>query len=106
MKIVNRVYRFFIPQDDPYVVRRKYGIPNRLNLKIEFKDGWFIATSPEMPGLITEARDGEEMLDNVNDAVLSYFDVPKREADIVFNEMNIDGLGRFSYDKKKSLQAA
>ena len=104
--MLNKIYRYFQPQQDPYSIKKKYGIPDNISLTVEFKDGWFIVTSPELPGLITEGRNGDELLGMVNDAILTYFDVPKKESDYVFNMLNINGVGRFSYDKKKVLQTA
>jgi len=102
----NRIYRHFVPQMDPNLVKKKYGIPENLKLEISFKDGWFIATSPELPGLRQSAKTGEELLNMVNDAILCYFDVPEKESDYVFDNIKIDGKGEFSYKNKKVLQTA
>jgi len=52
-----------------------------------------VATSEELPGLVTNANDPEELLEIINDAVLEYFDVPKIESDYIFDKLNIQGQG-------------
>lgn len=75
-------------------IKREYGIPDKINLSIEItSDGWFLVTSPELPGLTTQARNAKELIVMVNDAILTYFDVPKREAKEIFNVISIDGHG-------------
>ena len=54
-------------------------------------DGWFVVTSPDLPGLVTQARSQSELIEMVNDAVLTYFDVPKTKADIVYDQFNLGG---------------
>lgn len=90
LTLANSIYRFFYPERNSMWVRSEYGIPERISLSVNLNNGWFVATSPELPGLITQAKSQEELLDNVNDAILSYFDVPKRISDCVFEELSID----------------
>lgn len=47
-----------------------------------------IATSKDLPGLITNAKNTEELLEMINDAVLEYFDVSKLESDYIFDVLN------------------
>lgn len=85
-----KVFRALFPHRDPSSVKRKYGIPDTINLTVRISsNGWFVATSPELPGLVTQAKDQEELMVMVNDAVLTYFDVPKKEADIIYNQFNV-----------------
>lgn len=92
--MLNKLYRLLYPAKDPYEIKEKYGIPNVINIRIDRDNrGNYIVTSKELPGLITETNDLNKLLDVYNDAVLTYFDVPKREADVVFNQMNIEGVG-------------
>ncbi|MEK7090177.1 MAG: hypothetical protein AAB930_01165 [Patescibacteria group bacterium] len=74
-------------------IKTKYGIPDTINLSFEITDGKFIITSPDLPGFITQARDQKELLEMVDDAVLTYYDVPENEAVGVFNVIHIDGHG-------------
>ncbi len=94
--VFNRIFRFFYPAQSPEEIRAKYNIPNKLNIHVELiKDGYFVLTCKELPGLITEARDGKELIYMFNDAVLTYYGVPKRMGDIIHREMKIDGYGTF-----------
>lgn len=79
------IYRFFSSARDPEEVRRAYGIPDNITFHFEARaDGWMVITSDQLPGLVTEGRDFQELLEMFNDAVLTYFDVPRRDADIIF----------------------
>ncbi|OGE81290.1 MAG: hypothetical protein A3H72_00455 [Candidatus Doudnabacteria bacterium RIFCSPLOWO2_02_FULL_48_8] len=83
------------------VIKRAYNIPETIQLDIEItKDGWFVAEIKNYPGLFTQARSQQELLDMVNDAVLTYFGVPKYKADYVFDQLNVDGLGVIKYQAK------
>lgn len=76
----------------PNEVKHKYGIPDKITLTVRLKtNGWFVATSDELPGLLTQAKTQEELVQMVNDAVLTYFDVPKKEADIVYDQLSLGG---------------
>jgi predicted RNase H-like HicB family nuclease len=84
-----RVFRTLFPHQDPVLIKRKYGIPDKINLNVRITpNGWFVATSAELHGLVTQAKDQEELMAMVNDAVLTYFDVPKKEADIIYDQFN------------------
>lgn len=97
--IFHKLYRLVIPQRHPEEIIRQYHIPRTLNIQVRLTgDGWFVATVPQLPGLVTQAQSQQELLAMVNDAVLTYFDVPKREADIVFDKLQIEGLGEVRYE--------
>lgn len=84
--LLHRILRTAYPHRDPLDVKRAYGLPEEINLNVRLSDdGWFVVSSPEFPGLVTQARDRDELIEMVNDAVLTHFDVPKREADIVYD---------------------
>ena len=92
----SKLFRLIFPALSPQEIKQKYNIPDQFNAKIRItNDGYFVLTCEELPGLITEARDGKELLRMFNDAVLTYFDVPRRIGDVVHNKMNIDGHGTF-----------
>lgn len=65
----------------PHQIKFKYGIPDKINFKIKTtKDGWMLITSPDLPGLITQAKNPKQLHKMINDAVLTYFDVPEDES--------------------------
>lgn len=103
-KMLNKIYRSIFPAQEETAVKKQYGIPSQISLTLELKDGCFVITSPDLPGFITQARNSEELLDMVNDAVLTYYDVPKRVSDFVYNKIDIHGIGTFSYAEKRALQ--
>ncbi len=99
--MINKVFRLFFPELPPEEIKKKYNIPDKFHLKIRMtNDGYFVLTCEELPGLVTEANGGKELLEMFNDAVLTYYDVPKRECDIVHNQMNINGYGNFVLEAK------
>ncbi|MCW1888798.1 MAG: hypothetical protein KIH67_004605 [Candidatus Moranbacteria bacterium] len=87
-KALNKIYRFFYPALMPHQIRAKYRIPLSITVDVEIVDGYFVATCSELPGLITEGKDKLELLENFNNAVLSYYNVPKRDADFIFNRID------------------
>ncbi len=89
-KLFYKAFRAIFPHQNPTLLKRKYGIPDTIHLNVRLtQDGWFVVTSPELPGLVTQAKNQDKLIEMVNDAVLSYFDVPKKEADIVYDQFNI-----------------
>ncbi len=87
--LLHRIFRAIFPHQNPAIIKRKYGIPETVNLTLRLTpEGWFVVTSPDLPGLITQAKDYKELIEMINDAVLSYFDVPRKEADIVYDQFN------------------
>lgn len=89
----NKLFRLFFPAQHPADISKEYHIPSQIRFKFQSKDGWIIATSEDLPGFITEARNPKELLEMVNDGILTYFDVPKRVGDVVHDQMTIDGFG-------------
>lgn len=97
--MINSLIRLFYPAKSPQEIQKEYGIPGNFSVKIRFtKDGYFVLTCPQLPGLITEAKDGKELIKMFNDAVLNYYDVPKRVGDVINNVLTIDGHGKFTLD--------
>lgn len=87
---LNRLFRLVFPVQDIDILKREYSLPENINFKLRLtSDGYFVVTIPEMPGLITEASTHQGLVEMINDAVLSYHDVPRRKADIVYNTFNI-----------------
>ena len=106
--MLNKIYRLFYPAKTTMELKEKYGIPNSFHAHIRFtKDGYLVLTCDELPGLITEGKDGKKLLENFNDAILTYYDVSKKEGDVVYNQLNIDGYGTFTlHAAENSVQVA
>src|ERR1035437_1875459 len=96
--MLNKIYRFFCPARDLEEIRRIYNIPEKIEFQFELQsNGWMVLTSEQLPGLITEGRNPQELLEMFNDAVLTYFNVPKSESDFVFPPISLAGIGDVSY---------
>lgn len=88
MYMLNQFFRFFFPAKLPAEIIREYNIPEKIRFHFESApNGWVIATSPDLPGFITQAKNKKALLSMLNDGVLTYFDVPKRVGDFVFNTL-------------------
>ena len=95
---LQKLYNLFFTNLSAEEICAKYHIPERIQLHIKTADnGWFVATSPDLPGFITQASNTKELLNMVNDGVLTYFDVPKKEAGNIFSRINLEGQGLLSY---------
>ncbi|MFH1412747.1 MAG: hypothetical protein ABIG10_01830 [bacterium] len=101
--MLNKIFRLFFPALSSEEIKKKYNIPDTFHLKIRMtNDGYFTLACEELPGLITEANNGKKLLEMFNDAVLTYYNVPKIEGDIVHDQMNIDGYGAFTLKTEPS----
>jgi predicted RNase H-like HicB family nuclease len=55
----------------------KYGLPETVRVKIARDDnGSFVATLPDYTGCMTVATNQFELVINLTDAILTYFEVP------------------------------
>lgn len=79
----------------------EHNIPDTINWNIELTQKGLVATSEELPGLITNGKDPEELLEMINDAVLEYFDVSKMDSDYIFDQLNLHGQGIVMLKKDK-----
>ncbi|OGD85647.1 hypothetical protein A2696_03155 [Candidatus Curtissbacteria bacterium RIFCSPHIGHO2_01_FULL_41_13] len=62
-------------------LKDKYKLPDKLKvLIIKSKSGGLTAKLVDYPGCITHAQSMGELIENLNDAVLTYFEVPRNEA--------------------------
>lgn len=52
----------------------------RINIGVNKDESHYFITFPEYPGLLTEGNNTQELWENMNDAVLTYFDVPRAVA--------------------------
>lgn len=97
-QLFNQIYRVFNPAKSPDEIRSTYGIPEKIDFHFELhRDGYMVLTADQLPGLVTEGKDSKELLEMFNDAVLTYYDVPKKEADFVFPALDLSGIGTVSY---------
>ena len=87
------LFRFFFPQKDPNCIKKEYNIPDKISWEIRLNKRGLVAVSKELPGLVTNADNPEELLEMMNDAVLEYFDVPKLKSDYIFDTLDLDGRG-------------
>lgn len=63
----------------------QYNIPKSLRLDVRLTTkGKFVLTSPDLPGFITQADDNVDLMPMLNNAILTYYDVPHLDSDIVF----------------------
>ena len=94
--MLNRLFRTIFPVQSPADIAREYNIPSQIRFDFQSKNGWIVVTSEDLPGFVTEARNPQELLEMINDGILTYFDVPRRVGDIVHETMTIDGHGTVS----------
>lgn len=88
--IFDKAFRALFPHRNPVEVKREFKLPESINFSLRVTpDGWFVVTMPDHPGLVTEANSHRGLLEMINDAVLTYYDVPKRKADIVYDRLNV-----------------
>lgn len=105
--MLDKILSVFHTPKTPQELRSKYGIPETVSLDIQISpSGWFVITSKQLPGLVTEGKDGKEVLEMLNDAILTYYDVPLREGKMVMDHLTIEGHGVFEYSSKENPQTA
>jgi predicted RNase H-like HicB family nuclease len=85
-----KIFRTIFPHEDPAQVKHEYKLPESINFSLRVTpDGWFVVTMPDHPGLVTQANSHKGLMEMVNDAVLTYYDVPKRKADIIYDRLDV-----------------
>jgi len=62
------------------ILAKKYNLPDKIQVAIHKSSKGFTAILPEYPGCMTYAENMSELVENVNDALLTYLDVPREEA--------------------------
>ncbi len=67
-------------QIDPEVATAlKYKFPERLVVNIKpSQDGGFVVFVENLPGCMTQAENGKEIFEMVNDAVYTYLNIPRQ----------------------------
>ena len=71
-----------------------YNIPSEIQMKIHpSSEGGFWAEFPDFPGCLTQADNLDDLLGQAEDAILTYFDVPRSEALKLqlFDRLLVDG---------------
>jgi hypothetical protein len=95
--MLNKIFRLIWPAKHPADIAKQYNIPTQIKFNFEpSKNGGIIATSDDLPGFVTEARNPQELLTMINDGILTYFDVPRTVGDVVHNRITIEGVGTVS----------
>jgi len=62
-------------------LQQKYNLPDKLRVQvIKSKNGGLTAILADHPGCITYADSPSELIESLNDAILTYFEVPRNEA--------------------------
>lgn len=91
---LQRLAKLFAPRISAEAAKQKYNLPERVTCDVELSpDGWFIATVPELPGLVTQGKTQDELVAMINDAVLCYFDVTENVKGLVYDRLNLDHTG-------------
>lgn len=63
------------------LIKEKYHLPDKIFVKVKrMKKGGFYAILPEYSGCVTLGKDFLDLVRNVSDAVLTYFQVPREDA--------------------------
>lgn len=60
------------------LMAHKYKFPNTLSVSIKpSEDGGYIVSVNDLKGCITQAENGKELLEMVNNALYTYFEIPR-----------------------------
>ena len=98
--MISRVYLlyyillFAMKKDIIMKTLTKYNIPKNFGFRIhKAEEGGYWLDSKDLPGLYTQGDTLSELFENLEDAVLTYFDVPRSKAKKVYGFINIDVNG-------------
>lgn len=59
----------------------KYNLPKKVKILLQkAKEGGYVVEFPDLPGCFTQVENLSKLHENITDAVLTYFDVPRKEA--------------------------
>ncbi len=98
--MLNKLFRTIFPAMSPADIVKQYHIPSKIKFNFQTKDGWTVATSEDLPGFVTEARNDRELLEMINDGILTYFDVPRRAGDTLHGKLVTEGHGIISLNEQ------
>lgn len=62
-------------------IQEKYNLPSQIKVLIHKSKDGFTAVLPDYPGCVTHANGISELVENINDVLLTYFEVPRKEAE-------------------------
>lgn len=82
---------------DSWVMEENHNnkLPTELNIVVHIeKDGGFWAEFPDLPGCYTQGDNLAELSNQVQDAILTYFDVPREKAEKFWSELTLFGKGK------------
>lgn len=89
-----KILSLLFPKKSSVELAKLYNIPSQIRFDFETTtEGWIVATSPDLPGFITEAKSVRELAAMINDGILTYFDVPQRVARRLDGTFTVDGHG-------------
>lgn len=82
----------------------KYNLPKRVEVTLhKAKEGGFVVGFPDLPGCFTQVENLSQLDDNVTDAILTYFDVPRRNASKVVYIQETKHITKIAVTKRSSL---
>lgn len=93
------------------ILKEKYypNIPRTINIKLEEDKKYktILAQAPEYPGLVTLVKNKAELVDKVNDAIYTYFGVPRYIAKKWTNQFFPEGSGNsFKFEASSKFAVA
>lgn len=62
-------------------IKEKYKLPDSIKVTVTKSKKGFCAFLDDYSGCMTVAKNFGELIENVNDAILTYFEVPRNEAE-------------------------
>lgn len=82
----------------------KYHLPKRVEVGLhKAKEGGYVVEFPGLPGCYTQVEDLSKLHENVTDAILTYFDVPRRIASKVVYIQETKHIAKIAITKPSSL---
>lgn len=67
----------------PRSLESKYNFPKSIKVNVSKSSYGYTAVVESLPGCVTHAKNFPELIESVNDAILTYFEVPRKEAELI-----------------------
>lgn len=81
----------------------KISIPKELKIIVHIEpDGGFWAEFPDLPGCYTQGDNLSLLTSQIQDALLTYYDVPKEEANRFWTTFTLSGEGTLKFQPAKT----